>query len=145
MLRTEGTMAKTRALAGWLVAGLITGSVPAAAQETALAELRAAAKAAPTDLAAQTALGHGLIEAGKLKEAEAQMKTVVRLSQGSVEGLYEAMKVKFAADEYRQARAGCRDLVKKNPNHVLTHVCMARAFLVWRRASRAFEHIEKAL
>ena len=124
---------------------LLLATRSAHAQETALAEVRAAAKAAPADLAAQTALGHALIEAGRLKEAEAQMKTVVRLSQGSIEGLYEAMRVKWAADEYRQARAGCRDLVKKNPNHVLTHVCMARAFLVWRRASRAFEHIDKAL
>jgi tetratricopeptide (TPR) repeat protein len=133
-----------------LIAGLVAvhgglDATAARAQENALPEVRAAAKAAPTDLAAQTALGHALIEAGRLREAEAQMKTVVRLSQGSVEGLYEAMKVKFAADEYRQARAGCRELTKKNPNHVLTHVCMARAFLVWRRASRAFEHIDKAL
>ena len=135
--------------ATWLLltAGLYAavGVAAVAAQETALAEVRAAAKAAPSDLAAQTALGHALIEAGKLKEAEAQMKTVVRLSQGSVEGLYEAMRVVFATDEYRKARAGCRELVKKDPKHVLTHVCMARAFLVWRRASRAFEHIDQAL
>lgn len=133
-------------LCGGLVAGFAGAlAAPARAQETALAEVRAAAKAAPSDLNAQTALGHALIEAGRLKEAEAQMKTVVRLSQGSIEGLYEAMRVKFAADEYRGARAGCRELVKKNPNHVLTNVCMARAFLVWRRASRAFEYIDKAL
>ena len=73
-----------------LIAALMALLLPtraAHAQENALAEVRAAAKAAPADLAAQTALAHALIEAGRLKEAEAQMKTVVRLSQGSIEGM----------------------------------------------------------
>jgi len=127
----------------WVLAMALPGL--ALAQESALGELRAAAKQSPNDLNAQIALGRGLIEAGRLPEAEAQMKTVVRLTQGSVEGLYEAMRVTFATDDYRKSRAGCRDLVKKDEKHALSQVCMARAFLVWRRASRAFEYIDKAL
>jgi len=115
------------------------------AQESALGELRDAARAAPADPAAQLALGHALIEADRLPEAEAQMKTVVRLGKSSIESLYEARRVDFASDNYKRARAGCRELGAKDPKHVLTHVCMARAFLVWRRASRAAEHIDKAL
>jgi tetratricopeptide (TPR) repeat protein len=127
-----------------LLIGLLLANL-AQAQETALPELRAAASHAPTDLPAQIALGRALIEAGRLKDAEAQMAVVVRLSKGSIEGLYEAMRAKLASDNYSRARAGCQELIKKNDKHVLSHVCMARAFLVWRRSSRAFEHIDKAL
>jgi tetratricopeptide (TPR) repeat protein len=115
------------------------------AQETELAGLREAARAAPQDAAAQRALGRGLIEAGRLDEADGQMAKLVRLEKSSLESLYEAMRVKFARDEYRPDRAGCLELSTKEPTHVLSHVCMARAFLVWRRASRAEEHVSAAL
>jgi tetratricopeptide (TPR) repeat protein len=118
---------------------------PALAQETALSELGDAARAAPNDLAAQVALGRALIEAGRLSEAEAQMKSAVRAGNGSIEALYEARRVDFATDDYKKVKAGCQQLSAKDKNHVLTHVCMARAFLVWRRASRAFDHLDKAL
>jgi tetratricopeptide (TPR) repeat protein len=127
-----------------IMAGVLVTS-PALAQETALAELRTAARAAPGDVAAQTALGRALIEAGRLGEAETQMNLAVRASKGAIETLYEARRVDFATDNYKRARAGCQQLRAKDPKHVLTHTCMARAFLVWRRASRAFEHIDKAL
>ena len=128
-----------------LTMGLCALAQGALAQETALPELRAAAKAAPGDLGAQSALGRGLIEAGRLSEAEAQMKVVERLGGGSIEALYEARRVDFAGDNYKKARAGCKPLLDKDKNHALSHTCMARAFLVWRRASRAFEHIDRAL
>jgi tetratricopeptide (TPR) repeat protein len=117
----------------------------ALAQETALSELRDAARAAPADVTAQIALGRALIEAGRLSEAEAQMKSAVRAGNGSIEALYEARRVDFASDDYKKVKAGCQQLSAKDKNHVLTHVCMARAFLVWRRASRAFDHLDKAL
>ena len=117
----------------------------ALAQETALPALREAAKNAPGDLGAQIALGRALIEARRLTEAEAQMNTVVRLSQGSIEGLYEAARVKFATGDYKKSRAACQALRKKDKDNVLTHACMARAFLVWRRGSRASDEAEQAL
>lgn len=115
------------------------------AQESALSALRQAAKAAPSNAAAQKALALGLIEAGRLGEAATIMNGVVRLGGGSIEALYEARRVDFASDNYRKARAGCRELTVKDEKHVLSNVCMARAFLVWRRASRAFEYIDQAL
>jgi superkiller protein 3 len=115
------------------------------AQETALPGLREAAKQAPSDVGAQIALGRALVEAGRLKEAEAQMATVVRLSKGSVEGLYESMRPRFASGNYARSRAGCQRLIEKDPKHVLSQVCMARAFLVWRRAARAKQYVDKAL
>jgi tetratricopeptide (TPR) repeat protein len=117
----------------------------ARAQETALGELRAAAKGAPTDLRAQIALGRALIEAGHLEEAATQMNTVVRLGKGSMESLYETRRVDFASGDYKRVRNGCRALSAKDPKHVLSDVCMARAYLVWRRTSEAFEFIDKAL
>jgi tetratricopeptide (TPR) repeat protein len=117
----------------------------ALAQETALPALREAAKQAPIDVAAQTALGRALIEAGRLPEADAQMAVVVRLSKGSIESLYEAARVKFASGDYKKSRAACNELAKKDKNHVLTHTCMARAWIVWRRASRAFDSLDQAL
>lgn len=128
-----------------LVAGILLPSPRLFAQETALPALRQAARSAPTDLAAQIALGRALIESGRLDEAEAQMKSVVKLGKGSIEALYELRRVDIARDDYKKVRAGCRELSAKAPDHVLSHVCMARAFLVWRRSSRAFEHIDAAL
>jgi len=124
---------------------LCLGARVALAQEGALPALREAAKQAPASLDAQAALGRALVKAGRMKEAEAQMAVVSRLAKGSVEGMYAAMAAKLASDNYARARAGCQELIKKNPNHVLSQVCMARAFLVWRRSSRAFEYIDKAL
>ncbi len=121
------------------------GAAPAHAQETALPALREAARQAPSDLSAQRALGRALIAAGRLKEAAAQMAIVERLSKGSIEGMYEAMRPLLASESYARARAGCARLIKKAPKHVLSQVCMARAFLVWRRSSRAFDYIDKAL
>jgi tetratricopeptide (TPR) repeat protein len=127
-----------------LITGLLLAR-SARAQETAVADLREAATKAPNDVAAQIALGRGLIKAGRLSEAEMPMRAAVRLSKGSIEVLYEAMRVRFASGNYAKARAGCQELIKKDKDHVLSQVCMARAFLVWRRSSRADEHIDKAL
>lgn len=117
----------------------------ALAQESRLAATKQAATAAPSDAAAQIAYGRALIKAGRLREAETQMGVVVRLSKGSVEALYEVARVKFASGDYKSSRAYCRELAARDANHVLSHVCMARAFLVWRRSSLAFEHVDRAL
>ncbi|MDD9933837.1 MAG: tetratricopeptide repeat protein [Myxococcales bacterium] len=127
------------------LASLAAPASLATAQETTVAGLRQAAKAAPRDVGAQVALGRALIEAGRLKEAEAVMKRAARLDKGSLPTLFEGMRVKFAEGHYKRVRAACRELAKVDKNHVLTHVCNARALLVWRRASRACEHVDKAL
>ena len=119
------------------LASLAAPASLATAQETTVAGLRQAAKAAPRDVGAQVALGRALIEAGRLKEDEAVMKRAARLDKGSLPTLFEGMRVKFAEGHYKRVRAACRELAKVDKNHVLTHVCNARALLVWRRASRA--------
>jgi tetratricopeptide (TPR) repeat protein len=124
---------------------LALGTPVALAQEGAVPALQQAAKAAPNDAAAQAALGRALIEAGRLKEADAQLRTASRLAKGSIESLYDVARVQFATGDYKKSRNACRDLTAKDANHVLSHVCDARALLVWRRASRAFEHLDKAI
>ncbi|MDH5671378.1 MAG: tetratricopeptide repeat protein [Myxococcales bacterium] len=117
----------------------------ASAQEGALPRLREAAKANPGQLSAQLALGKGLVEAGRYKEADGHYKRLAKRHPDSPEVLFEAVGVDLAQDDYRRGRAACAKLQRAHPDHVLGHVCMARAFLTWRRSSRAFEHIDKAV
>ena len=119
-------------------------AAPASALGQELGQLRQAAAAKPPSASAVRAYGRALIEAGKLAEAEAQMTKLARLQKGAIEALYEQARVKFEGGSYRKSRAFCRTLQKADAQHVLSHVCMARAFLVWRRASRAIEHIDAA-
>ncbi len=123
--------------AGW------TGQVDA--QETALPALRERASAAPSDAAAQRALGKALIVAGRFPEAAAQMQKVVKLEKSSPESLYDVLRVKLAAGDYNAARKGCQEIIKASPDAVHGHVCLARAYLVWRRSSRAVEHVDAAI
>jgi tetratricopeptide (TPR) repeat protein len=117
----------------------------AAAQEPLLPELRRAAKAEPSSMEAQLALGRALIRAGRSAEAAAQMERAVRLDRRSLDALYAAAEVQFSAGESRKARSACQRLAKLDPDDVRTLVCTARAFLAWRRSSQAFAPIEKAL
>lgn len=130
------------AFATWLA---LWPAPSAHAQEPALAELRAAAARAPADVDAQLALGHALIRAGHLDAARGAMQRAVQASHGKIEVLYEAARVPLAEADSKRARSACQALEHKDRKHVLTHVCNARAFLVWRRSSRALEHVQAAL
>jgi tetratricopeptide (TPR) repeat protein len=129
---------------GAVALGLLLAEA-AAAQETALPELRQAAKAEPSSMHAQRALGRALMRAGRPAEAAAQMERAVRLDPRSLDALYAAAEVQFAAGESRKARNACQRLAKVDAADVRTLVCTARAFLAWRRSSQAFESIDKAL
>src|SRR3954468_6075760 len=87
----------------------------AAAQETALPELRRTAKADPSSMAAQLALGRGLIRAGRSAAAAGQMERAVRLDPRSVDALYGAAEVQFTTGESRKARSACQRLAKLAP------------------------------
>lgn len=122
---------------------VVLGAVGVEAQD--LATLEAAARSNRRDAAAQTAYGRALIEAQRFREADRVLRTAARLQGDSVEALFEVAKVAFAQDDYRASRRACRALERKSRNHVLTHVCRARAFLVWNRSGRAFEEVEAAI
>lgn len=110
-----------------------------------LATLEAAANANRRDAAAQSAYGRALIRAERFRDAERVLRNAAGLQSNSIESLFELAQVAFAQDDYRKSRAACRALERKSRNHVLTHVCRARAFLVWNRSGRAFEEVEAAM
>jgi tetratricopeptide (TPR) repeat protein len=110
----------------------------------AVAQPAQGAGAASSD-SSKVARGRALLRAGKLKEGEAVLREHARESGNSIESLYELARVQFAADDYAKSRAACRALAAKDRHAMLTDLCMARAFLVWRRASRAGEYVDRAL
>jgi tetratricopeptide (TPR) repeat protein len=98
--------------------------------------------AAPAgDLSTQ---GRSLIRAGRLKEAEEVLRQSAQQRGQSIEALYDLARVKFASGDYQKSRMSCKALVDKAPQAALSNLCMARAFLVWRRATRAAEYVAKA-
>ena len=94
--------------------------------------------------AAHVAQGRALLRAGRAKEAEAKLVLAAQERGQSLEALYDLARVHFAAGEYNKARNACRPLVAKAPDAAFSNLCMAQAFLVWRRATRAAEYVEKA-
>jgi tetratricopeptide (TPR) repeat protein len=93
---------------------------------------------------ALTAQGRALILAGKSAEADATLRKAAKLRGQSIDALYEVARVKLAGSDYKAARAACTPLSSKDAEAVLTQVCLARAQLVWRRASKAAELLEQA-
>lgn len=132
-----------RALSLLLVLAL--SPLSAAAQESALEGLRAAARAAPRDYDAQLALGRALLEAGRYREAAAQLRRAAGLRRGDAAALYEVARVDFEQHEHQRARAQCRAVARAAQGTPLGRVCQARAFLAWNRSARAFEELEAAL
>ncbi|MGF1464551.1 MAG: tetratricopeptide repeat protein [Sandaracinaceae bacterium] len=128
-----------------LVVALITPSGLSSAQETRLPSLRQRAEEAPRDYEAQRALGEALLRAARYREAERTFQAAARLRRGEQRPLYDVARVHFARREYHDARAACRNLARIDRRSALYHVCMARAFLAWGRASRAFDSVERAL
>jgi tetratricopeptide (TPR) repeat protein len=128
---------------------LLAKVAPARAQETALATLRAEARASRNDPAVARRLGLALLRAGRYREAEAQLRVAARLARSSPESLFDVARVAFAQGDYRRAQAACRALARPPRGSaeppLVGRVCMARAFLVWNRSSRAFEELEAVL
>ena len=117
-------------LALWLV------SVPLAGY----AQSHAAAAAPNT----HTAQGRALLRAGHIKEAESELKLAAKERGNSIEAQYDLARVHFASGDYKKARSVCQPLLSKAPDNAFSNLCMAQAFLTWRRATRAAEYVEKA-
>jgi tetratricopeptide (TPR) repeat protein len=90
------------------------------------------------------ARGRALLRAGRLKEAEVALRQSAQQRGQSLEALYDLARVHFAAGDYNRARNACQPLVAKAPAAAYSNLCMAQAFLVWRRATRAAEYVDKA-
>ncbi|MCA9613016.1 MAG: tetratricopeptide repeat protein [Sandaracinus sp.] len=121
---------------------LVLASTASAQNPSELEALSRSARQSPRDADAQRAWGRALARAGRWREAERALTQAARLRDGSLEALYEVASVTFAEGDYRRARNACRTLERKEAGAALTHVCRARAFLVWNRSGRAFEELE---
>src|SRR5690606_15607699 len=97
------------------------------------------------DYDAQLAYGRALLEAGRYREAAAQLRRAANLRRGDAAALYEVARVDFEQREHQRARAQCRAIARIARDSAIAHVCQARAFLAWARAARAFESLEAAL
>lgn len=120
---------------------LLAGSVAHAQDLPTLAQ---AAKKAPRDADAQSAYGQALVEAAHYRPAERRLKLAARLRKDDARGLYDLVAIPLAQNNYRRARGACAALQREHADSPLGDVCMARAFLAWRRASRADEYLELA-
>lgn len=131
MNRPVSTRRTARILALWLASAPLAAAADAQASGSG-------------DAAAHVAKGRALLRAGKPKEAEALLKRAAAERGNSIEALYDLARVHFATDNYNQARNACRPLLAKAPENAFSNLCMAQAFLTWRRATRAAEYVEKA-
>lgn len=118
-------------------------AVPARAQ-SGLESAERAAREAPRDGEAQARYGHALLRAGRYRDAEQALRRAARLRGNELPALFDVARVAFAQGDYRASRSACRALERAERRAALTHVCRARAFLVWNRAGRAFEELEAA-
>lgn len=131
---------------GALVLALITMFAPGvSAQTTAVDSLQVRAKAEPRNAAAQTELGRALLRAGQLDAAERTLRKAAQLQRGSVAAEYEILNVTFERGDHRAARGECSRFKRVAAGTPYEHLCYARAFLIWHRASRAIEYLNQAL
>jgi tetratricopeptide (TPR) repeat protein len=90
------------------------------------------------------ARGKALLRVGKIKDAEVLLKQAAAARGQSLEAQYDLARIHFAAGDYQRSRAACQPLIAKAPNAAYSNLCMAQAFLVFRRATRAEGYVEKA-
>lgn len=127
------------------VFGALSLTVPALAQESQLAALRADAQGRAPD--AMLRLGRALRRAGHFDEAITTLRSAARGATRQ-EALWEIARVRFDQNDFRASQAACRALPggrnARDPAGLLRHVCMARAYLVWHRVALAEREIAVA-
>ncbi|HEX3769393.1 MAG TPA: tetratricopeptide repeat protein [Polyangiaceae bacterium] len=119
----------------------------ASAQESRVAELRAASRSRPGDGAASLAYGRALRRAGHLADAITELHRGFAVAGGSKDMAtqlhWEAARAYADKHDLPRATASCHELEKKKgagPESTPTpesHACTAMAYLSWQRASEA--------
>ncbi|MEJ7731619.1 MAG: tetratricopeptide repeat protein [Polyangiaceae bacterium] len=139
--------APARAVLQLLVAGAIgTVAAPAAAQESAVAPLREAAKRTPTDPAASLALGRALRRAGHFQEAANELGRGANLGAASRTGLVTQLRYELARTRIDERNLGAAVAVCTGiPSKGLVAACRAEAYLFQNRAAEALPEAQKAL
>jgi tetratricopeptide (TPR) repeat protein len=131
---------------------------PAAAQETQLESLRAAARISAGDPSAALALGRALRRAGRTTDALAELRRGVAIAAAPASLLdlrWEIARVQIDRHDFAQALAACGALGKVRPGPSAggrdaipaaeAHACAADAHLIRERATEALRETEQAL
>jgi tetratricopeptide (TPR) repeat protein len=134
---------KARVLSLVVLAGSMALAATAFADgDTAnVARLRTAASNAPHDASAQIALGRALRVAGETNEALVQLQRASAMGSAETRLLAhrEIARTLIARREFERAMSECKAIayLPASTARDASHVCVAEAHLLWRRASEA--------
>jgi adenylate cyclase len=114
--------------------------------DKAIAETERAVALAPNSVAAQYRLGYCLYSAGRTEEAIPILKKAVALSPiPPARALSHLCIASRKARRYEEAVAVCRQLLQREPNHVLAHLTLAATFVEMERMEEAQAEIIEVL
>jgi adenylate cyclase len=114
--------------------------------EKAVAETERAVALAPNSVAAQYRLGYCLYSAGRTEEAIPILKKAVALSPIPLpRALSHLCIASRKARRYEEAVAVCRQLLQREPNHVLAHLTLAATFVEMEKMEEARAEIIEVL
>lgn len=125
-------------------------ALSASGQESSLAGLKSASRAAPNDPKAALDYGRALRLAGHLPESTDELRRGTNLygarTGSSAIALHvELARTEIAKREYGKAMVLCKVVQDLSGGAAEGHACAAEAHLLWRRASQALDEAKKAL
>src|SRR5580704_14112362 len=123
------------------LAAMAASSGRAAAQETQVPTLKAAAAAAPGDAEGVLSLGRALRRAGHLREARA----LAASPAGAMRVDWEIERLEADRRDFIQASVVCKDIASLPGMKAEGHACLAAAQLVRQRATEALAETQLAL
>lgn len=116
-------------------------SSPCAAQESAIAEAKARAKAAPFDTDASLAYGRALLRAGRENDALTELRRGVAVAGKKSDAVahlqWEIARAHIGRRDFRAAIGACRTIATMPSEIPESRACTAEAHLLWRRGSEA--------
>jgi len=114
--------------------------------EKAIAETERAVALAPNSVAAYYLLGYCLYSAGRTEEAIPILKKAVALSPIPLpRALSHLCIASRKARRYEEAVAVCRQLLQREPNHVLAHLTLGATFVEIEKMEEARAEITEVL
>jgi protein O-GlcNAc transferase len=134
-----------RMYTAWALCAVLLSSSVVEAQALEITSKEADVKSRPKDSSAHTALGLAYLEAGRFRDATRTLEKAESLSKGNPEAVVRLAQVHIAQGDQKGAQKRCKKLFpEKGDAPAIAHVCMARAYLAWNRAERAFEELDQA-
>ena len=114
--------------------------------EDEVGTIRRAVDLAPNSVMAQTRLGYFLYSAGRTKEAIPILEKAVAVSPIPLPRALSHLCIACRkARRYEEAVAVCRQLLQREPNHVLAHLTLAATFVEMEKMEEARVEITEVL